>query len=213
MLPPRHFALWAHSTGPAPLSRYHSSPLSQYVARDACRCAAHPRVHPRAGGVRAARASGSGDGSAVGPAVVGARPAAEVVIAEVGGAAVGFALFFHNFSTFLGRPGLFLEDLYVQPQARGGDWQGAAAPLGGRPSGAGAAAWTGTCSIGTFRRLASTRSWAPTFCRLADVPGDGGRVEGWLGDNRSSNSTKARRHDAASLPSRLSTTECRSAKA
>ncbi len=49
----------------------------------------------------------------------GARPAAEVVIAEVGGAAVGFALFFHNFSTFLGRPGLFLEDLYVQPHMRG----------------------------------------------------------------------------------------------
>ena len=49
----------------------------------------------------------------------GSRPAAEVVVAEVDGRAVGFALFFHNFSTFLGRPGLFLEDLYVQPQARG----------------------------------------------------------------------------------------------
>ncbi len=49
----------------------------------------------------------------------GPHPAAEVVIAELDGAAVGFALFFHNFSTFLGRPGLFLEDLYVQPHARG----------------------------------------------------------------------------------------------
>ena len=49
----------------------------------------------------------------------GPRPAAEVIIAEVNGAAVGFALFFYNFSTFLGRPGLFLEDLYVQPHARG----------------------------------------------------------------------------------------------
>ena len=49
----------------------------------------------------------------------GPRPAAEVIIAEVNGAAVGFALFFHNFSTFLGRPGLFLEDLYVQPHVRG----------------------------------------------------------------------------------------------
>ena len=49
----------------------------------------------------------------------GPRPAAEVVIAEVDGSAVGFALFFHNFSTFLGCRGLFLEDLYVQPQARG----------------------------------------------------------------------------------------------
>ena len=49
----------------------------------------------------------------------GPHPAAEVIIAEVNDAAVGFALFFHNFSTFLGRRGLFLEDLYVQPQARG----------------------------------------------------------------------------------------------
>jgi GNAT superfamily N-acetyltransferase len=49
----------------------------------------------------------------------GARPAAEVVIAELDGRPVGFALFFQNFSTFLGRPGLFLEDLYVQPHARG----------------------------------------------------------------------------------------------
>ena len=49
----------------------------------------------------------------------GADPAAEVVIAELEGVPVGFALFFRNFSTFLGRPGLFLEDLYVQPQARG----------------------------------------------------------------------------------------------
>lgn len=47
------------------------------------------------------------------------RNAAEVVIAELKGEPVGFALFFHNFSTFLGRPGLYLEDLYVQPQMRG----------------------------------------------------------------------------------------------
>jgi GNAT superfamily N-acetyltransferase len=49
----------------------------------------------------------------------GARPVAEVLIARVSDEAVGFALFFHNFSTFLGRPGIYLEDLYVQPQARG----------------------------------------------------------------------------------------------
>jgi GNAT superfamily N-acetyltransferase len=48
----------------------------------------------------------------------GERPAAEVVIAELEGVPVGFALFFRNFSTFLGRPGLFLEDLYVRPEAR-----------------------------------------------------------------------------------------------
>ena len=49
----------------------------------------------------------------------GERPMAEVLIAEHAGAPVGFALFFHNFSTFEGRPGLYLEDLFVLPQARG----------------------------------------------------------------------------------------------
>ena len=49
----------------------------------------------------------------------GDRPAAEVLIAEVDGAAAGFALFFHNFSTFEGRPGIYLEDLFVQPEHRG----------------------------------------------------------------------------------------------
>lgn len=44
---------------------------------------------------------------------------AEVLIGELNGEAVGFALFFHNFSTFLGKPGLYLEDLYVIPGARG----------------------------------------------------------------------------------------------
>jgi GNAT superfamily N-acetyltransferase len=49
----------------------------------------------------------------------GSRPVAEVVIGEVGGEPQGFALFFHNFSTFEGRPGLYLEDLFVRPAARG----------------------------------------------------------------------------------------------
>ncbi len=47
------------------------------------------------------------------------KKAAEVVIAEYADEAIGFALFFHNFSTFLGRPGLYLEDLYVRPEMRG----------------------------------------------------------------------------------------------
>lgn len=47
-----------------------------------------------------------------------ARRGAEAVIAEVGGAPVGYALFFHSFSTFLGRPGIYLEDLYVRPAHR-----------------------------------------------------------------------------------------------
>ena len=49
----------------------------------------------------------------------GDRPAAEVVIAEVDGEPAGFALFFHNFSTFLGQRGLYLEDLFVRPRFRG----------------------------------------------------------------------------------------------
>ncbi len=49
----------------------------------------------------------------------GERPHAEVLIAEVDGAPAGFALFFHNFSTFVGKPGLYLEDLFVRPAFRG----------------------------------------------------------------------------------------------
>jgi GNAT superfamily N-acetyltransferase len=44
---------------------------------------------------------------------------AEVIFASVDGAAVGFALFFHNYSTFLGQPGIYLEDLFVKPEMRG----------------------------------------------------------------------------------------------
>lgn len=49
----------------------------------------------------------------------GPRPYAEVVIGELDGVAQGFALFFHNFSTFEGKPGIYLEDLFVRPEARG----------------------------------------------------------------------------------------------
>ncbi len=49
----------------------------------------------------------------------GERPFAEVLLAREGPEAVGFALFFHNFSTFVGRRGLYLEDLYVRPAHRG----------------------------------------------------------------------------------------------
>ncbi|WP_333574273.1 GNAT family N-acetyltransferase [Sphingomonas sp.] len=53
-------------------------------------------------------------------ALFGARPAAEAVIAEnASGTALGFALFFQNFSTWTGLPGMYLEDLYVTPSARG----------------------------------------------------------------------------------------------
>jgi GNAT superfamily N-acetyltransferase len=52
-------------------------------------------------------------------ALFGPKPHAEAVIARFDGEPAGFALFFHNFSTFLGKPGLYLEDLFVRPAYRG----------------------------------------------------------------------------------------------
>lgn len=59
------------------------------------------------------------DEEAIRTTLFGARPAAEVLIAQLAGAPVGFALFFPSYSTFLAKPGLYLEDLFVQPAARG----------------------------------------------------------------------------------------------
>lgn len=59
------------------------------------------------------------DEAKLGEKLFGERPYAEVVIGELGGVPQGFALFFHNFSTFEGRPGIYLEDLFVRPEARG----------------------------------------------------------------------------------------------
>lgn len=53
------------------------------------------------------------------PHLFGATPVVEAMVGEVAGAVVAFALFFTNFSTFLGKPGLYLEDLYVRPERRG----------------------------------------------------------------------------------------------
>jgi GNAT superfamily N-acetyltransferase len=52
-------------------------------------------------------------------ALFGERPTAEAVVAEWDGDPAGFALFFHNFSTWLGKPGLYLEDLFVREDKRG----------------------------------------------------------------------------------------------
>lgn len=49
----------------------------------------------------------------------GDKPCAEVLIGEIAGQPQGFALFFGNYSTFVGRPGIYLEDLYVRPESRG----------------------------------------------------------------------------------------------
>jgi GNAT superfamily N-acetyltransferase len=56
---------------------------------------------------------------ALGRHLFGPRPYAEVLLAEDAGGVQGFALFFHNFSTWEGRPGIYLEDLFVRPEARG----------------------------------------------------------------------------------------------
>ena len=52
-------------------------------------------------------------------ALFGAHPACEAIVAEIDGKPVGFALFFRTYSTFVGKPGLYLEDLFVVPEARG----------------------------------------------------------------------------------------------
>ena len=59
------------------------------------------------------------DEAALGDKLFGPRPYAEVLIGEAERKPMGFALFFHNFSTFEGRPGIYLEDLFVRPEARG----------------------------------------------------------------------------------------------
>lgn len=59
------------------------------------------------------------DEAALGERLFGPRPYAEVLIGEIDGSPQGFALFFHNFSTFEGKPGIYLEDLFVRPEARG----------------------------------------------------------------------------------------------
>jgi GNAT superfamily N-acetyltransferase len=78
-------------------------------------------------------------------ALFGRPPAAEALIAECDGAPVGFALFFHNFSTWTGRRGVWLEDLYVTPQARG--------------SGAGAALLKALAGIAVDRGCARFEWW------------------------------------------------------
>ena len=56
---------------------------------------------------------------AIRESLFGNQPRAEVLLARVGQEVAGFALFFHNYSTFLGRPGVYLEDLFVRPRFRG----------------------------------------------------------------------------------------------
>ena len=105
-------------------------------------------------------------------ALFGARPYAEVVIGYVGTEPVGFALFFHNFSTFRGAPGLYLEDLFVDPQWRGrGFGRRLLAHLAAIAVSAAATGWNGRCSTGTSRPSLLSRAGARLLddwriCRL-----------------------------------------------
>lgn len=121
----------------------------------------------------------------------GARPAAEVLLAESSGACIGFALFFHNYSTFVGKPGLYLEDLFVRPEARG---RGAGKALMvslarlARERGCGRFEWSvldwNTPSIDFYRAIGAQplddwtiqRMGDTAIARLADqpLPGDAG---------------------------------------
>lgn len=59
------------------------------------------------------------DEETIAQSLFGPRPYAECLLADLDGEPAGFALFFHNFSTFTGKPGLYLEDIYVRPEFRG----------------------------------------------------------------------------------------------
>lgn len=121
-------------------------------------------------------------------ALFGPRPAAEVLIASKDGAIAAFALFFHNFSTFLGRPGLWLEDLFVRPEhRRQGCAQALLRALAGiaRERGCGRFEWAvldwNASAIAFYESLGATvlpdwrivRVVGPSLDRLAATP-DGG---------------------------------------
>ncbi|HKF78827.1 MAG TPA: GNAT family N-acetyltransferase [Candidatus Dormibacteraeota bacterium] len=117
-------------------------------------------------------------------ALFGSRPCAEVAIAEGGdGEPLGFALFFHNFSTFLGLPGIYLEDLFVRPAHRSrGVGRALLEHLAGlaRERGCGRLEWSvldwNQPAIGFYRRLGAVpqdewttyRLTGPALERLAD---------------------------------------------
>ena len=103
----------------------------------------------------------------------GPRPCAEVVIAEAGSEAVGFALFFHTFSTFVGKPGLYLEDVFVNPEQRGKGYGKALMVHLARLAqerGCGRFEWSvlnwNTPSIAFYKRLGALMMEDWTVCRL-----------------------------------------------
>jgi GNAT superfamily N-acetyltransferase len=104
----------------------------------------------------------------------GERPGAEVLIGNLGDDPAGFALFFHNFSTFLGKPGLYLEDLYVKPGFRGaGVGQALLVRLAklARERGCGRLEWSvldwNEPAIGFYRRIGASPVSGWTIFRVA----------------------------------------------
>ena len=93
------------------------------------------------------------------------RKKAEVIFAVAEGEEVGFALFFHNFSTFLGRSGIYLEDLYVRPEYRGQGFSYCKSwpPLPWREN---AADWNGGAWTGTNPALIFIAPLAPSPCPI-----------------------------------------------
>jgi GNAT superfamily N-acetyltransferase len=107
----------------------------------------------------------------------GPRPRAEVLLGYEGDEAVGFALFFHNYSTWLGRHGLYLEDLFVRPEARGrGHGRRLLARLAAiaRERGCGRMDWAvldwNEPAIGFYRALGAVAMDEWTVFRLAGDP-------------------------------------------
>jgi GNAT superfamily N-acetyltransferase len=107
----------------------------------------------------------------------GPRPYCEVILAEDSAGPAGFALFFHNYSTFLMRPGIYLEDLFVLPERRGA---GVGRALLGRLAeiavehGCGRLEWAvldwNEPAIGFYRRLGARLQDEWTTCRLEGEP-------------------------------------------
>jgi GNAT superfamily N-acetyltransferase len=107
----------------------------------------------------------------------GPRPAAESAVAEVGGEAVGFALWFSTFSTFRGQPGLYLEDIFVRPSHRGrGIGKGLLAAVARRAveRGCGRLEWSvldwNDPAIGFYRALGARPMDEWTVFRIDDEP-------------------------------------------
>ncbi len=110
------------------------------------------------------------DESELGRHLFGAPRYAEVLLAEEEGQSVGFALFFHNYSTFLGKPGIYLEDIFVKPECRGrGHGKALLAAIArlAVERGCGRVEWSvldwNAPSIGFYRRLGARQldDWLP----------------------------------------------------